>query len=245
MTRRVEGELPPRLYEDEHLVAFDKPAGLLIAPDRWDRDRENLMTLVHERYARDCFNVHRLDRETSGIVVCARTKPALDAMSRAFEDRAVVKTYIALVRSAPPSASGVISLKMSPDPKWPGRMRVDPHGKPAETEYEVAARWRGFTRVHLHPVTGRTHQLRVHLAGIGCPIVADRFYGDGRGLYLSEFKRGYREGRGDERPLVGRVALHAWTLSFAHPVTGAAIAIEAPIPKDLGAAFRQLERNAS
>ena len=233
----------PVVYEDDVLIAFNKPSGLLIAPDRWDKALENLMDMVHQQGSPDWFNVHRLDKATSGLVLCTKNKAALDTVCRAFETRAVEKTYLALVRGCPAEPRGVVSQPIGPDPQQPNRMKVSAHGKPAETAYEVVERWHRLSLLHLWPHTGRTHQLRVHCAWMKCPIVADSVYGTERPLFLSDFKRKYKEGDGVERPLIGRLALHAWKLTLVHPVTGQPLTIEAPPSKDFGAALRQLRRH--
>lgn len=233
------------LFEDEHLIAFDKPSGLLVAPDRWDKELENLMRWVHANVGPGVFNAHRLDRDTSGIVLCAKTKPALDELCRQFETGAVEKEYRALVRGRPPAEEGEIAEPIAPDPYRPGRVKTLRSGKPALTRYAVEEAFRAFSFLRLYPQTGRTHQLRVHLKHIGCPIVADPWYGDGRPLLLSEFKRGYKPARGEERPLLSRLALHAHRLSFAHPASGSATTIESPIPDDIALALKQLRKWAT
>lgn len=236
-------ELAPVVFEDEFLIAFNKPSGLLIAPDRWDKTLPNLMDLVHAEGSPGWFNVHRLDKATSGLVLCAKTKAVLDAVCKLFETREVEKTYLALVRGCPPEPKGVINQPIAPCAQQPNKMQVSPQGKPAETAYEVVERWHRLSLLHLWPHTGRTHQLRVHCAWMKCPIVADHVYGSERGVYLSDFKRKYKEGAGEERPLMGRLALHAWKLALLHPVTGQPLAIEAPPTKDFGAVLRQLRRH--
>lgn len=236
-------ELAPVVYEDDTLIAFNKPSGMLIAPDRWDKSLENLMDLVHQQESPGWFNVHRLDKATSGLVLCTKTKAALDVVCKAFETREVEKVYQALVRGSPHEPKGVIEQPIAPDPQQPNRMKVSPHGKPAETAYEEVERWHRLSLLHLMPHTGRTHQLRVHCAFMKCPIVADHVYGTPRGLFLSDFKRKYKEGDGEERALIGRLALHAWKLTLTHPVTGQRLTIEAPPSKDFGAALRQLRRH--
>ncbi len=235
----------PVLFEDASLVAYHKPSGLLVAPDRWDKTVENLMDMVHAWASPDWFNAHRLDRGTSGIVLCAKTREVLQAVCKQFEEGTVAKTYLALVRGAPPEAAGRVELPLSEDPAHPGQMVVAKSGKPAITDYTVEERWKRLSLLRLQPRTGRTHQLRVHCRALGCPIVADPCYGDARGLFLSDFKKKYKEGNGPERPLVGRLALHAWKLEVTHPVTGQPLLIEAPIPKDIGAALNQLRRHGA
>jgi RluA family pseudouridine synthase len=237
------------VFEDDAVVAFNKPSGLLVAPDRWDKERENLMGLIHDRLSPEYFNAHRIDRDTSGLVLCAKTKPALDELCRQFEQHEVVKEYVALTRGAPGERKGVVNKPIGPDEQTPGKMRVSNHGKPCETGYEMEARWSSgrdarFAQLRCTPRTGRTHQIRVHLAWLGCPIVADPLYGDGRGFCLSEIKRKYKQKAAPERPLIGRLALHAESLTFTHPATGLSVTLKAELPKDFEVAIKYLCRFA-
>ena len=233
------------LYEDEDLVAFLKPSGLLTAPDHWDKMRENLMDIVHSRWSPEWFNAHRLDCDTSGVILCAKNWESLKTVSKAFAEHTVQKEYVALVRWAPKEDTGTISLKIRDDPANPGRVLTHKReGRPAETHYEVITRWRGYARIHAHPATGRLHQVRVHLAAIGCPIIADRFYGNERGLFLSDIKPGYKHKDEEERPLMGRLALHAAILSLDHPRTGVRLSIRAPLSHDFEMAIKYLDRYA-
>jgi RluA family pseudouridine synthase len=233
------------LFEDDSVVAFDKPAGLLVAPDRWDKERPNLMALIHARISPQIFNAHRLDADTSGIVLCAKTKLVLNKLCAQFERGEIEKEYLALVRGRPALEKGSIREPLMPDPSRPGKIRASRHGKPAHTDYEIERAFRGFALLRLRPRTGRTHQLRVHMKCLGCPIVADPWYSDGRPLFLSEFKRGYKPSRGEERPLLARLALHAQRLKFEHPATGARVEIEAPVPDDFAVALAQLAKWAA
>lgn len=243
----MKSPLPPILFEDATLLAFDKPAGLLVSPDRRDAERANLMDLVRARLSPDWSNTHRLDREASGVLLCARGKPALREVCRLLESGGASKEYMALVQGSPADEQGVIRLRLEPDPAWPGRTRVahGRSGKPAETRYSVMERWRGYALLRLEPLTNRTHQMRIHLSASGWPIVADRFYG-GKPLYLSWLKPKYKFKKNKpERPLMGRLALHAQRLSFTHPLAAAPVAIEAPLPKDFRVAIRYLQQWAS
>ncbi len=238
-------DLPTVLYEDEFLLAIDKPAGLPVAPDRWNPERPNLMKYLHETLGPAIANVHRLDAGTTGVFLCTKTRPALTALARDFEHGRVRKLYLALVRGSPSESSFTIDLPLAPDPVRPGRMCVSREGgRPAETLATVLARWRGYACIEAEPRTGRTHQIRVHLAARGCPIIADSFYGGGGGLLLSTLKSGYKFKDRPERPLIRRLALHARRLEITHPVTGAALAIEAPLPKDFTVSLKYLDRFA-
>ncbi|HPF99050.1 MAG TPA: RluA family pseudouridine synthase [Kiritimatiellia bacterium] len=236
--------LPTVLYEDDDLIAFDKPSGLLVAPDRWDKELENLMGLVHQHLSPDWFNVHRLDRETSGVLLCAKNKAALDALSLAFERKTVRKEYLAITRGLPPLPRGCIDVPIAPSQDHPGLMRIARRGKPAVTDYELVEGWRDFAVVKLLPQTGRTHQLRVHMAHAGCPILCDPIYGSPRPLFLSDLKRNYKPTRDEERPMMGRLALHAGSLTVEHPSTHQPLTMASPLPKEFEISIKYLRRFA-
>ncbi len=238
------GLVPILLYEDEAVLAFNKPAGLLVAPDRWDKDLPNLADYVHQNHSPRAFNAHRLDKDTSGVVLCAKTKPVLDRLCKDFQNQQISKRYLALTRGVPRQDAFTVARPLMLDSAFPGRMKLADYGKPCETQFQVLERWRGYALVECRPLTGRTHQIRLHLASVECPLVADRFYGDGRGLYLSEIKKKYRPGNHPEIPLIGRLALHAESLSFKHPVTGETTEIHAPPPHDFELALKYLRRCA-
>ncbi|HZT22831.1 MAG TPA: RluA family pseudouridine synthase [Verrucomicrobiae bacterium] len=246
----------PVLFEDEHLLALDKPAGLLTSPDRYDPQRPNLMKLLHtaiaagkpwarERCLTYLANAHRLDFETSGVILLAKSKPALVALANLFGSEKPFKKYVALVAGAPESDQFAVNAPLAAHPMNPALMRVDPkNGKKSKTEFEVLERFSGWTLLRCQPLTGRTHQIRVHLRHVGLPIVGDSLYG-GRPLWLSQLKKNYRLKPGrQERPLISRVALHAEALELPHPVTGRHLKITAPWPKDLKVAVKYLGKFA-
>ncbi len=234
--------LPPVIFEDESLLAFDKPSGLPVAPDRLDQARGNLMALVHARHGAAVANVHRLDADTSGVVLCAKTKAALDSLSGQFQSKTAEKVYHALVEGAPAEDAFVVELALVEDEHRPGRMcPARKGGKAGATRFEVLERFRGFAWLACRPLTGRTHQIRVHLAARGLPILNDALYGTGRLLLLSALKRGYK-GRSTEQPLIGRLALHASELTVRHPVTGTPVVLRAPLPKEFAVALKYLRR---
>ncbi len=247
----------PVLYEDDTLFALEKPAKLLTSPDRYDADRPNLMRILHrdiergapwasERHLKYLANAHRLDFETSGVLLLAKTKPALIALANEFGSEQAHKTYVALVTGTPPEENFTTDAKLAPHPVKVGLMRVDPkRGKKSQTDFTVLEKFVGYTLVRCQPHTGRTHQIRVHLQHLDLPIAGDALYG-GEPLFLSALKKDYHQKRNvPEQPLIGRVALHAETLTIKHPVSGENVRIEAPWPDDLQIALKYLRKFAS
>jgi RluA family pseudouridine synthase len=264
--------LPPIVFEDDALVVFDKPSGLLVAPDRWDKKRVNLMGLVHAhpRLGPGVANVHRLDADTSGLLLCAKSKPALDYLSGQFQSKTVEKKYHAVVvvlaagqamkviapirdeHGALPAAFRV-EVSLGEDERQPGRMRVfkGRGGKECVSEFRTLERFRGapggpgFALLECRPLTGRTHQLRIHLAAAGAPVLNDPFYGTPEvKLLLSGLKRRYK-GREEEKPLIGRLALHASELTLRHPVTREPLTVTAPLPHEFEVALKYLRKFAA
>lgn len=238
--------LPPILFEDKYLIAFDKPSGLLVAPDRWNKDVESLMQMIHERISPEIFNVHRLDKETSGVLLCAKTLEALRDVVAQFDAHTVGKRYLAITRGSPPEDEMTSTQALAEDRMHPGRMRgIASGGKPSETHLKVLIRWRGYALVEAWPKTERAHQIRVHLAMLRCPVLADSFYGGGEGLMLSDIKRRYKPKKNErERPLIGRLALHAQCLTLTHPIKRDILRIESPEPKAFRVAIKYLKEFA-
>ncbi len=246
------------LYEDEELLVLNKRSGELVIPGRWpgrwekgeERSLPALIEQLNKRYGK-IYVVHRLDRDTSGILLFAKTAEAHRKMSQAFENRKVKKTYYGLIHGQLKKDRGTISKPLAPCRKNPGRMIVDRYGgKHSETEIQVIERWGDYSWLEIHPLTGRTHQIRLHLASIGHPLVGDPLYGLMEdSIYLSDLmanleaglKKKYKTKKEEkEKPLLSRLALHAARLEFIHPVSGEPLAIEAPLAKDLKAARTQL-----
>lgn len=246
----------PVVFEDANLLALNKPAGLLTSPDRYDRERPNLMKLLHRDVDRKApwvaargldylANAHRLDFETSGVILLAKDKPTLVSLANQFGTTHPEKVYVALVQGVPETESFEVDLKLKPDERVPGLMRWSKEGKQSLTRFRVLERFQGVSLLECRPVTGRTHQIRVHLKAAGFPIYADDDYGDGQQLFLSSLKRSYRLKEGaEERPLTPSLALHAWKLTVTHPVGGHPVEITAPWPADLEVALKYLRRYA-
>jgi 23S rRNA pseudouridine1911/1915/1917 synthase len=206
------------LYADADVAAVDKPAGVPAQPTL-TTDRGTLPELVGALLGAPVTMVHRLDRETSGVTVFARSARAAAALADAFRAGTVEKTYLALAVRAPEPPQGRVDAALGKDPGRPGTRRVDPGGEAAATRYRTLAASQGGTAlVEARPETGRTHQIRVHLAHLGAPLLGDARYGGPR--RVGELA-------------VPRVMLHARRLALRHPVTGAPLALEAPVPADL------------
>ena len=210
------------LYADEHLVAVDKPPFVPAQPTL-TTDRGALPELVAALLGAPVTLVHRLDRETSGVTVLARSRAAAAALSEAFRTGAPAKAYLALTARAPEPPAGRLEAPLGPDPRRPGRRAVLASGEPAATRYRTLRTGpAGVALVACWPETGRTHQIRAHLAHLGAPLAGDPRYGGPRRLLETS---------------VSRVMLHARRLELRHPVTGQPLRLEAPVPPD----FRAVE----
>jgi RluA family pseudouridine synthase len=233
------------LWLDEAILSINKPAGLPVLPDGYDPGAPHVVSLLSPRYGL-LWIVHRLDRDTSGVLLLARSPQAHQDLNQQFEARLTKKIYRALVKGDPPWQERLVDLPLLPDGDRRHRTIVDPkQGKPSVTRLEVIERFRQYALVEARPETGRTHQIRVHLASQGFPVVADPLYGEGKGIYLSQIKPGFREEAGEERPLLGRLGLHALSIDFLHPTSHSLIHLQAPYPKDFAAALNQLHKNYS
>ena len=229
----VEAEAIPLdvLFEDEALLAINKPPGMVVHPAPGARRGTVVAAVLHRLGALGGFDdpdrpgiVHRLDKDTSGVLLVARTPAALAALARQFHDRLVTKRYCAVVHGRVRAASGIIDRPVGRDRRLRTRMSVQARGgRMARTRFVVRERLGAVSVLDLFPETGRTHQLRVHLAAVGHPIVGDELYG------------GRRRGQGLPQLAAGfpRQALHAAEIAFDHPTTGRRIVVTAPLPDDM------------
>ena len=245
------------LYEDEHLLALNKPGGLLTSPDRDNPDRPSLMGLLHkciqegkpwaaERGLTYLMNAHRLDCETSGVLLLAKSKPVLVALANVFGSEKPVSHYVTLVQGTPAEEKFEVTANLAPHPVKPGLIHVDSkRGKRARTLFEVMERFNGWTLIRCTPLTARTHQVRVHLKQVHLPVAGDSEYGGAR-LLLSRVKPNYwLKPQKTEKPLLDRPTLHAESLELPHPINGTALQITAPWPKDLSVALKYLRKYAA
>ena len=214
------------VFEDEHLLVIDKPVGMVVhpAPGNWSGTLLNGLLARHASAAGlpRAGIVHRLDKDTSGLMVVARTLTAMTALARAIAAREVGREYLALVHGVPRQAAWSVESPIGRDPVSRVKMAVLPGGRSARTDVRTLGAAEAVAAVHCRLHTGRTHQIRVHLASQGHPLVGDQLYGGRPALGLS------------------RQALHAARLAFAHPVSGERLSFEAPLPDDLGLAWEQV-----
>ncbi len=234
---------PEIIFKDEHILLANKPPGLLSIPDRFVPEKPNLLNLLTHEHGK-VWVVHRIDRGTSGLICFARNEEAHRHLSLQFENRTVEKTYLVLLDGKVFQEEGTIDKPIAESHTQPGKMTVAKKGKSAVTHYKVVERFRQFTLVEAQIETGRTHQIRVHFESIGHPLAVDSLYGRREAFFLSEVKqRGFQLGRGkEERPLLSRLPLHAWKLALQHPASEKRMSFEAPLPKDLAAALKQVRK---
>jgi len=234
---------PTVIYEAPAYLVVAKPPGVLTIPDRYQPELFNLLHYLRKQYG-DVRTVHRLDRETSGILVFARSDAAHRHLSRQFEQRQVRKLYWVLVDGRMAEEEGVIDRPIAPHATRSGLMVVSRKGKDSLTRYRVLEHFKHFTLVEADLKTGRTHQIRVHFRALGYPLAVDALYGRREAFYLSELKgKKYNPNRErEERPLMARSSLHAYQLEFDDPGAGERMTFQAELPKDFAAVLKQLRK---
>jgi len=240
------------LYEDEHLVAINKRPGMVVHPSK-GHSRGTLTAALAYHFDRLSSRggaarpgiVHRLDRDTSGVLVVAKTDAAHLALAEQFEQRTTEKEYSAIVLRAPDRDRDIVDHPIGLHPTQREKMalrRDHSTSRDAQTFYEVAERFRGFALLRVFPKTGRTHQIRVHLMSIGCPVLCDRMYGGRAKITLEEIAEQEAEPE-DGHVLLSRQALHARRLKLRHPATGEPVEFTAPLPADMLATLESLRNH--
>jgi 23S rRNA pseudouridine955/2504/2580 synthase/23S rRNA pseudouridine1911/1915/1917 synthase len=233
--------VPDILFENDDFVVLNKPSGLLSIPDRMQSE-PSLKDMLLDKYGA-IYTVHRLDKGTSGVIVFARNEAMHKHLSQQFEERSTRKVYAGLVLGQPAIPKGVVDEPIAEHFSIKGTMMTADKGKPAITEYEVIESFKSYSWMQFLLLTGRTHQIRVHMKHLGHSLVCDDLYGDGKPVLLSSIKRRFKLSKHDEeeRPIVSRLALHAFQLGFKD-ISGQEHLFEAEPPKDLRALLQQLRK---
>lgn len=250
------------VFENDQFLVVNKASGIAVIADRWDDSKERLDELLNSYYAREAaaaasavppqepripfphrvYVVHRIDRDTSGLVLFAKTKEAHRQLSSLFESRTIEKTYVAVIHGRPAWTETVCDLPLRSDGDREHRTVIDKaKGKHARTTFKLLAEVGSYSLIQAQIETGRTHQIRVHLASLGHPVVCDPLYGTSKPVYLSAFKRGWRGDNLEEKPLLSRLGLHAYSLVLPAGSGGPHTFI-APLPRDFRALVNQIEK---
>jgi RluA family pseudouridine synthase len=230
------------IFEDNDIIAVNKNSGIPVSADRWNYSKRRLDALLAEVRGIRLFTVHRIDSGTSGVVVFAKNAAAHRRLSIAFETRTAGKTYTAAVHGIPRWTETICDAPLVVNGDKRHRTIVDRYrGKKSLTRFRLLFSAGNVSIVEARPLSGRTHQIRVHLARLGHPIICDPLYGKDAPLFLSEIKKSWRGSRLDERPLIARLALHALRLKLPAR-DGGEILLEAPYPKDMAALIKQIEK---
>ena len=253
--RRARKNEPVVLLDDPRFVVVSKPAGMGTIPDRFRVDEPTAIDETERVLRRSDpaaprpIVVHRLDRDTSGVLLLAKDEDAAKDLMAQFEAREVSKSYLALTTGAPQPPSGHVSIRVEESSKKKGAMQIVTRGgKACESDYETVETYRGVALVRVRPTTGRTHQVRLTLLSLGTPCAIDPLYGSLEPLLLSTWKRDYRLGKfAEEPPLIDRLTLHAESIEFRRPGAdpadpAARVRVEAPPSRDFETAVRQLRR---
>lgn len=231
------------IYSDDQIVVFNKASGILVAADRYDKDAPRLDVLASEEFGK-LLAVHRIDKDTSGIVVYARTPDAHRSLSQQFEKREIHKTYHALVHGRPAWSEYSSTARLMPDGDARHRTVINKRfGKDSRTDFRFIGQCGPYSWIEAKPVTGRTHQIRAHLQEQGISIVCDPLYsGNQKPVKLSDIKRSWHGDPFEERPLLARLGLHAYRIELTHPVSGEQMTFTAPYQRDMDSLRKQLAK---
>lgn len=231
------------IFEDEYIIVINKEAGMLSIPDRYSTDLPNLQSLIQKELS-GIYTVHRIDKNTSGAVIFCKSEESHLAFSKLWEEKEITKKYLAISEGNVSFQEKLINQPIREHGTKKGQYTVGKGGRPSQTKIRIIEKFKTYSVVEANLLTGRTHQIRVHLKHIGLPIIADDTYGSSDQFFLSSIKKRkfnlkkYEE----EQPIMRRQALHAHSLHFIHPFTSKEKTIEAPLPKDMRATLNQLRK---
>ncbi|MFH1368136.1 MAG: RluA family pseudouridine synthase [Elusimicrobiota bacterium] len=226
------------LFENKRVLAVDKPTGIIVIPDQYTDISNTLQGKVSNYINKKAFVVHRIDRDTSGVLLFAKDAEAHAFLCAQFEAGEVKKKYLTLVRGVMPKDEGSI---IQPITITARRVAISAMGKYSVTDYKVLERFINYSYLEVSPQTGRRHQIRIHLWHAGYPLAVDPEYTHTNSIYLSDIKRNYKK-KGKEKPLIGRLSLHAASITFKEPEEGKEMTVESPLPKDFEVTLKQLRK---
>ena len=227
------------IFEDENIIAVNKSSGISVGGDRWDESQERLDKLVeHDLNLQKIFTVHRIDKETSGLVVFAKNAKTHRELSIAFEQRKIKKRYTLVVHGHPSWKETICDLPLVPNGNKKHMTIIDKfRGKESVTRFNLLFSRSFYSVLEAYPETGRIHQIRVHAASLGHPVVCDNLYGKNNPIKLSSFKRNWKGDPAQERPLLARLGLHAQEITLQNSQT-----FTAPLPKDMNSLINQMKK---
>ena len=235
-------EKPEVIFEDADLIVVVKPVGLTVIPDRIHTDRATVQSILEKDYGK-LFVVHRIDKGTSGVLCFARNEAAHRHLSLQFQNHTVKKIYRAIVKGRLKQKEGVIDAPIAENTVRPGTMLIHKRGKDALTHYAVEEEFKHASLVRLEIKTGRTHQIRVHMASLGNPLLVDEVYAKAPAFFFSSIKKkNYKQTDEEERPTIARLTLHACALTLIHPVLEKEMTFEVALPKDMEIVLKLLRR---
>ncbi len=230
------------LFEDDEIIVIDKPAGLLSIPDRFNKLLPNALDFLGSIYG-EVYTVHRLDRDTGGVMVFARTAISHKSLNDQFENREVTKLYHAVISGKLMKDELAIDIPLLTDPAGKGGVIPSARGKESLTEIRVLERYRIATLLECNLVTGRQHQLRAHVAAIGHPLLVDPHYGKADAFYLSMLKRRYNIPKDVvEKPIIKRITMQSKSIEFTHPIKNERVRFDTEYPLDFEVLLKSLRK---
>ena len=234
------------LYQNDTIIAINKPPGFLSVPDRYNEDKPSVAQKLLNKFP-TARPLHRLDFETSGVLLFCMSPDAFSWYSDQFENKIISKTYLAIVEGRSQEDEGLIDQPLFTQSN--GRVIISKRGRQSQTHWQISERFQHHTLIEVKPLTGRTHQIRVHLSSIGHPLLGDVTYGSSGPLFLSTLKGRNRyhlsKDAESEHPLISRTALHASKITFNDFLSQKPVTIECPMPKDMNVALVKLRQYSS
>ena len=230
------------IFEDDDIVVLSKPAGVYSIPYRWKKDEANLYTILKEKYG-NIFTVHRLDRDTSGVIVFAKNAAAHKHLNQQFQEHKVKKLYHVVVSGVVPNDEIKIDIPLMDHPGKLGQTIPSLRGKESLTIMRVLEKYSGTSLVECDLITGRHHQIRVHCSAIGHPLLVDELYGTSTEFKISSIKRRYKLKKDtEEKPIISRISMHSYLIGFLHPATNLSVQYISEYPKDFRALLQVLRK---